>query len=140
MAETQIHSAFVAKTAEFDYPDAVAALENLVGREIWSGSARLTIGERGADGLAGAASFSGRLRTGSLLFPSLRVDVVVSPWSATRVEFGIRPLGRVGRLGSFRLGRFSGAAWPMVEALIDRVGESLSPPARPAVTLVPIAV
>jgi len=136
MVEAEIQSSFVARTVELDYADALGALGGLIGQEIRAGSARLNIEKRGTGGLSGAASFSGRLHTGSLLVPSVPVDVVVSPWSATRVEFGISPLGRVGDgSSSYRLHRFFDAAWPLVDAVIDQVTESLSPSARLAGSL-----
>ena len=97
MVDTQIRSTFVAATAEMDHAHAVKAIENLVGHEISAGAARLLIQGRNTRGMLGGVSFSGRLRTGSLLLPSVPVDVVVSPWSAVRTEIGIGPLGHYGR-------------------------------------------
>jgi hypothetical protein len=132
MLQTEIRSAFVARTAELDYADAVGVVESLVGQEIAAGSGRLTIGARVADRPGVGAAFSGRLHTGAFLVPPVPVEIMVSPWSATRVEFGIGPLGRLGRPGSYRLNRFFGAAWPLVDTLIDHVGDRLSDAAQQA--------
>lgn len=119
MIETPIRSTFVGQIAKIGFADAIDAADQLVGQEITAGSARLVIKERIGEGLAGAAWYSGLLRTGSKLIPSVRVDVVVSPWSNGRVEVGIRPLGRIGGVDSLRAGRFFAAAWAVLPVLID---------------------
>ncbi|HWE54213.1 MAG TPA: hypothetical protein VG435_01800 [Acidimicrobiales bacterium] len=117
MIETPIRSTFVGHTAQVGFADAVDAADRLIGTEISVGSARLLVKERIGEGLAGAAWYSGVLRTGSKLVPSVRVDVVVSPWSSGRVEIGIRPLGRLGGVESLRAGRFFHAAWALLPSL-----------------------
>jgi hypothetical protein len=126
MEETQIRTTFVALTGEFDFRDAVGGLEALSGQEITAGSARLTIGERvdGTENAFGSVGFTGRLHTGSALLPAITVDIVVTPWSATRTEIGVRPLGRPGWL---RTERFLRAAWPIVEALTAELQRHASP-------------
>ena len=121
MFDTQIHTTFVATGAEVARADAVEVLEGLVGDEIKAGSARLLIEAEGRPGAFDSVSWRARLRTGFVLSPSIPVEVVVTPWSASRTEIGISPLGRVGRPGSLRLSGFFRAAWPVVDALIQRV-------------------
>jgi hypothetical protein len=128
MEDTDIRTTFVALTGKFDHFDAVRDLETLAGHEITAGSARLAIGQRvgNGDDAFGYVGFEGHLHTGSALVPALKVEIVVTPWSSTRTEIGVRPLGRLGRL---RTDRFLRAAWPVVEALIAELQPHASPTA-----------
>ena len=128
MFETPIHSSFVSQVAEIGFADGADALEGLAGSRIGTGPVRLEVGERIGTGLAGAVWYSGVLRTGSLLIPSVKVDVVLSPWSAGRTEVGIRPLTRLGRFDSLRATRFFNAAWPVLGQLTARLGAT--PPVK----------
>lgn len=130
MAETSITSTYVSQVAPFGFADAVDAADHLAGSDITVGRARLEIKERTGEGLAGAVWYDGVLHTGSTLFPTVRVDVVVAPWSAGRTEVGLRPLTRIGHPDSFRANRFFDAAWnvlPELESAIQAVRTSETP-------------
>lgn len=117
----EIHSAFVSQVEKIGFADLAEAADELAGQEVTSGSARLSLRERCGNGLAGAVGFSGTLRTGSLLFPSVKVEVVVSPWSAGKSEIGIRPLARLGHTESFRANRFYNAARAILPDLVEEL-------------------
>lgn len=125
MIETQIRSTFVSQVAPLGFADVADAVEKLSGEEVETGRVRLSIQERIGEGLAGAVWYSGVLHTGSRLVPSVKVDVVVSPWSAGRTEIGLRPLSRIGQPSSFRANRFFDAAWAVLPELIDRIGAAV---------------
>lgn len=122
MSNGPITTTFVSQVARLGFADAVERADSLAGTEISNGSARLSVGERLGDGLAGAVWYSGVLRTGSVLLPLVRVDLVVTPWSAGRVEIGLRPLGRLGSPYSLRSARFFNAAWSVMPSLISALG------------------
>ena len=125
MLETPIESSYVSQVARIEFSDAAGAADDLTGQEISAGRVRLEIHQRVRDGVPGAVSYQGVLRTGSALIPSVKVDVVLSPWSADRTEIGIRPLSRLGRSDSFRANRFFDAAWSVLPVLVDRVESRL---------------
>jgi hypothetical protein len=133
MTNGSITTTFVSQVARLGFADALEQADSLIGHEVSNGSARLTIGERIGDGLAGAVWYSGVLRTGSPLLPSVRVDVVVTPWSAGRLEIGLRPLSRLGSASSVRANRFFSAAWRIMPSLVSALGAS-TVAERPAVT------
>ena len=138
MNSTPITTTFVSQVARIGFADALERADSLVGQELSNGHARLTIGSRIGDGLAGAVWYSGVLRTGSPLLPTVRVDVVITPWSAGRVEVGLRPLGRLGAANSIRSGRFFSAAWRIMPSLISALGaQAVSE--RPVVTPTAVA-
>lgn len=122
MTEATITSTFVSQVAPIGFADAAGSADRLEGSELSAGSARLQVKERIGAGLAGAAWYEGVLHTGSRLFPSVRVDIVVSPWSAGRSEIGLRPLTRIGRIDSFRANRFFAAAWAILPRLMEELG------------------
>jgi hypothetical protein len=128
MFDAPIQSTFVSQVADLGFADALDAAERLVGQEIAVGRARLDIRGRLGDGLAGAVWYAGTLRTGSSLIPSVRVDVVISPWSAGRIEVGIRPLSRIGGAESLRANRFFDAAWAVVPSLADQLAQLAEAP------------
>lgn len=133
MNNSRITTTFVSQVARLPFADAVDAADKLVGNELTSGSTRLTVGPRIGDGLAGAVWYSGTLRTGSALLPSVNVDIVVTPWSAGRVEIGIRPLGRLGGTQSLRSARFFNAAWTIMPLLTDELAAAVPAPVLVAV-------
>ena len=119
MTEARITSTFVSHVAPAGFADVVDAADRLAGSSIHAGGTELELRRRIGDGLAGAIWYEGVLKTGSPWFPTVRVDVVVSPWSAGRTEIGLRPLSRIGRADSFRAGRFFDAAWSILPALTE---------------------
>jgi hypothetical protein len=121
MTEAPITSTFVSHIAPVGFADAVDAADRLAGTEIAVGDARLEVKERIGSGLAGAVWYEGVVKTGSAFFPTVRVDIVVSPWSAGRTEIGLRPLSRIGRPDSFRANRFFDAAWGVLPRLAAAV-------------------
>ena len=136
MFDAPIQSTFVSQVAELGFADAVDATDRLIGHEVTVGRSRLSIQGRLGDGLAGAVWYAGTLRTGSSLLPSVRVDVVISPWSAGRIEVGIRPLSRIGRAESLRATRFFDAAWAVVPELADELTRVAEAPVAP---MLPVA-
>jgi hypothetical protein len=131
MHEAHITSTFTSQVAVQGFADVVDAADRMVGTTITAGRARLEIKERNGDGTAGAVWYDGVLRTGSVLVPSVRVDVVATPWSAGRTEIGVRPLSRLGRFDSLRTARFLNAAWAVLPELVAALGAA-SPVATPA--------
>ena len=129
MFEAPIQSTFVSQVAKLGFADATDAGDRMTGQEITASKARLEFGNRIGDGLGGAVWYAGVLRTGSPFIPAVRVDVVVSPWSAGRVEVGIRPLGRLGRGESIRANRFFDAAWAVLPELVAELGRVAERPA-----------
>jgi hypothetical protein len=137
MSNPRITTSFVSQVSRLPFADALEAADGLAGREVTAGNVKLSIGDRIGDGLAGAVWYSGVLRTGSPILPSVRVDLVLTPWSAGRVEVGIRPLGRLGVAQSLRATRFFNAAWSVMPALVSALSTTVVPvpvpvPARAA--------
>ena len=122
----EIQSAFVSQVEPVEFGELADAVEVLSGQEITSGRSRLQINDRSGAGLAGAVYYRGTLRTASMLIPTVKVEIVVSPWSSTKSEIGIRPLTNLGRFDSMRSNRFYSAARAVVEALFDQVFTDLS--------------
>jgi hypothetical protein len=140
MGEPPVTTSFVSQVAPVAFADAVDVADVLAGRELTAGSARLAVGRRIGDGLAGAVWYEGTLHTGSVLLPATRVDIVVSPWSAGRVEVGIRPLRRLGGPHSLRAARFFRAAWAVLPELIATLSATAPATApAPAAAAVPAA-
>ena len=117
----EIHSAFVSQVEPLGFADLADAVAELPGQDIAAGRARLSIRERSGTGLAGAVCYRGTLRTGSIVIPSVKVEVVVSPWSAGKSEIGIRPLANLGRTDSIRANRFYDAARSVLPALVGEL-------------------
>lgn len=122
MGEAPITSTFVSQVVPVGFADAADAADRLTGARVEAGRASLEFKGRIGHGLAGAVWYEGVLRTGHSLFPTVRVDIVVSPWSAGRTEIGLRPLTRIGRPDSFRANRFFAAAWDVLPRLLEQVG------------------
>lgn len=117
----EIHSAFVSQVAPVGFADLAVAFDQLAGTEISAGKARLQIQGRTGSGFAQTVYYRGVLRTGSRLVPSVKVEIVVSPWSASRSEIGLRPLTHLGHFDSLRSNRFYQAARTVLSAVFDRV-------------------
>ena len=121
MIEARISSTFVSQVAPVGFADAADAVERLSGLEVEAGRVRLQVQERIGEGLAGAVWYSGVLHSGSRLTPAVKVDIVVSPWSAGRTEIGLRPLSRIGQPTSLRARRFFDSAWTALPELVDQI-------------------
>ena len=132
MTEAPITSSFVSHVAPVGFADAVDSADRLSGSVVTAGHGRLEIHQRIGNGFAGSVWYEGVLKTGSAWFPTVRVDIVVSPWSAGRTEIGLRPLSRIGRPDSLRASRFFDAAWAILPALSEAV-------AAPQATEAPVA-
>lgn len=113
----QIHSAVVPELVPIGFADLAEAAERLPGTSLEEGGIRLKVGTRAGSGLAGALRFNGSLRT-SVLSPAMKVEVVVSPWSAGLSEVAIHPMTSIGSLSSLRAKRFFKAALAILPALI----------------------
>ena len=121
----EINSAFVSQVEPTEFGRLLEAFDALAGQEVASGRARLQIAERSGTGFAGAVCYGGTLRTGSPLVPSVKVEIVVSPWSSARSEIGIRPLTNLGRFDSLRSNRFYSAARAVLQTLFDKLVSDL---------------
>jgi len=128
MSDGPVVSSFVSQVTEVGFADASEGIEHLQGQTVVSGRARLEIGERVGDGLAGGSSYAGVLHTGSGLTRTVPVDIVVTPWSPGWTEIGLRPLGRIGGIESGRARRFYGAADAALSELVDRLVSSAAAP------------
>ena len=116
-----IRSAVVSQVVPVGFADLAQAAELLPGAEITEGRMRLKVGSGVGSGLAGAVRFAGTLRT-SALVPPVKVEVVVSPWSAGHSEVALHPVTNLRRLDSLRAERFYKAALSILPALIERLG------------------
>ncbi|HUJ67603.1 MAG TPA: hypothetical protein VLX59_18805 [Acidimicrobiales bacterium] len=130
-----VYSAVVSETVEAGFADLAQAAGHLPGQEVKQDRTSLTVHGPLDPGLAGAIRFSGTLRTSSPLLPSVKVEVVVSPWSAGRSEVAIHPLTHLGDLESFRARRFFNAARSILPLVIDRLSAEL-----PVETPVPLGL
>jgi hypothetical protein len=117
----KIYSAVVSQVVPVGFDDLARAAEKLAGQEITQDRARLQVQGHAGPGLAGAIRLGGTLRTTSPLLPTIKVEVVVSPWSAERSEVAIHPLTKLGQFDSLRSHRFFKAARSVLPAVIDRL-------------------
>jgi hypothetical protein len=127
----KIYSAVVSQVVPVRFADLAQAAETLPGLEFSEDRARLQIHGSAGAGLAGAVRYRATLRTTAALLPPMKVEVVVSPWSAGRSEVAIQPLTRLGQLDSLRSHRFFKAARAVLPAVIDRLSTDV-PVAAPA--------
>lgn len=118
-----IRSAVVSQVVPVGFADLAEAADLLPGVEVTRGRTRLRVETPLGTGLAGAVRFGGSLRSSALL-PSIRVEVVVSPWSAGHSEVAIHPVTNLRRLDSQRAERFYRAALSVLPVLIDRLGSA----------------
>lgn len=121
MSQTAVQT-FVGSTIALGYADAAEAAERLPGRDIAAGSAHLVLGDGPAESLGSTLTLQGVLHTGSPLVRPVRVELVLSPWSASRTEVGIRPSSKLGHTESVRTRRYLDAAWTVLPRLIDALG------------------
>jgi hypothetical protein len=117
----KVYSPVVSEVMPVGFAALAPAVDVLSGQELIGGAAQLNIHRPVGTGVAGGIRFGGTLRTTSVLFPSLKVEVVVSPWSAGRSEVAIHPVTNLGHLDSFRATRFYTAARSILPAVIDRL-------------------
>lgn len=116
-----IYSSVFSEVLPVGFADLAQAADELPGKEITKDRTRLQIHGPVGTGIAGALRFGGTLRTSSALIPSVKVEVVVSPWSAGRSEVAIHPMTNLGQLDSLRTKRFFKAARSILPVLVDRL-------------------
>lgn len=131
----EIHSAFVSQVAPVEFVALSEGVDRLAGSRIVAGKAKLEIHERTDTGFVGAVYYRGVLRTGSAIIPTVKVEIVVSPWSSTRSEIGLRPLTGLGHFDSLRSNRFYNAARETLAALFDEVLATLPSDEAPELVL-----
>jgi hypothetical protein len=119
-----VYSAVVSQVVPGEFGDLAQAAEQLPGQEFTTDRARLAVGASVGPGLAGAIRFGGTLKTSTVL-PSLKVEVVVSPWSANHSEVAIQPITNLGRFDSLRARRFFKAAASILPMVIDHLAAEL---------------
>jgi hypothetical protein len=130
-----VYTPVVSEVVPVGFADLAQAAGELPGQELNSGSARLNVNRLVGTGLAGGIRFGGTLRTSSGLFPSIKVEVVVTPWSASRSEVAIHPMTNLGHLDSLRANRFYKAARSILPVVIDRLDAALPAEAPAALKL-----
>jgi hypothetical protein len=129
----KVFSPVVSEVIPLGFTDLVPAVDVLSGQKLSAGSAGLSVGRPVGTGVAGGIRFGGTLRTTSALFPSWKVELVVSPWSAGRSEVAILPITNLGHLDSLRANRFYAAARSILPVVIDRLTAGV--PAEAPITL-----
>jgi hypothetical protein len=130
----KVYSPVVSQLVPVGFADLALAAEELPGQEITQDQARLKVHGLIGPGLAGAMRYSGTLHPSSVFLPSVRVEVVVSPWSASRSEVAIHPITNLGHLDSLRANRFYKAAGSILPLVIDHLKAEL-PAEAPALKL-----
>jgi hypothetical protein len=128
-----VYSPVVSQVVPAGFAELAQGAAGLPGRELTQDRARLIVHGRVGTGLAGAVRYAGTLHTTSAPLPPVKVEVVVSPWSADRSEVAIQPITRLGHLESRRANRFYQAARAVLPVLIDRLTAEL--PAEAPVAL-----
>ena len=116
----KIHSAVVSQVVPVAFAGLAQAAEELPGQEFGDDRTRLKVQSFVGAGFAGAIRFGGTLRTLPLL-PSVKVEVVISPWSVGRTEVAIHPMTPLGGFESFRSTRFFNATRSILPLVIDRL-------------------
>lgn len=117
----EIHSSVVPQVVPVGFADLAQAADRLPGTALTAGDTRLEVEGRAGVGLADAVRYTGTLRTSALL-PAMKVEVVVSPWSAGKSEVAIHPVTNLRRLDSLRAKRFFRAALSVLPVLVERLG------------------
>jgi hypothetical protein len=129
----KFHSAVVSQVVPVGFAGLAQAAGQLPGQEFSEDRIRLKVHGRAGTGLAGAMRFAGTLRTTSSLLPSMKVEVVVSPWSADRSEVAIHPITNLGSFDSLRANRFFKAADSILPFVIDRLRTEVPVEEAPAI-------
>jgi hypothetical protein len=126
----KVNSAVVSQVVPVGFADLAHAADELPGQEVLEDRIRLKVHTRVGTGIAGAVRFAGTLRTTAAPLPTVKVEVVVSPWSAGQSEVAIYPVTRLGQYDSFRANRFFEAARSILPAVIERLDAALPVEAR----------
>lgn len=121
----KVYSAVVSQVVPLGFAALAQSAGELTGQELTVDRIRLKVHDGAGDGLDGAIRYAATLRTASALLPSIKVEVVISPWSADRSEVAIHPMTHLGRSGSLRANRFFDAARAILPAVIDRLNAGL---------------
>ena len=106
----KVYSPVVSQVVPVGFAELAQAADGLPGQELTQDQARLKVHDLIGPGLAGAIRYGGTLRTTPALLHTVKVEVVVSPWSAGRSEVAIHPITNLGHLDSGRANRFYQAA------------------------------
>jgi hypothetical protein len=120
----KVYSPVVSQVVPVAFADLAPWADQLPGQELAGDQARLQLHGRIGPGLAGAVRYSGSLRTAGLL-PSMKVELVVSPWSAGRSEIAIHPIANIAQLDSLRSKRFLKAAKAVLPSVVDHLNAEL---------------
>jgi hypothetical protein len=130
----KVYSPVVSQVVPVAFADLAPWVDQLPGQELAGDQARLQLHGRIGTGLAGAVRYAGSLRTGGPL-PSMKVELVVSPWSAGKSEVAIHPITNLGQLDSLRSRRFLKAARALLLVVIDHVNTEVPQEAPAALQL-----
>ena len=117
MSYTQV----VSQVVPVGFADLAGAADELSGWETAGGPAHLQVHGPARNPVPGVVRLEGTLRTGSMLLPRVKVEIVVSPWSAGRSDVAIHPITHLGRVDSMRANRFFAAARSVLPAVIDHL-------------------
>ena len=120
-----VYTPVVSQVVPVGFADLTHAADKLPGQELTHDQARLNVHGLIGPGLAGAIRYGGTLHTTGGLLPSIKVEVVVSPWSAGRSEVAIHPISNLGRLDSRRANRFYQAARLILPLVMDQLHSEL---------------
>jgi hypothetical protein len=121
----KFYSAVVSQVVPQPFAALAEQTGELPGQELTADRFRLKVHDRVGDGLDGAVRYAATLRTASVLLPPIKVEVVISPWSADQSDVAIHPMTNLGRSGSLRANRFFEAARTILPAVIDRLSAGL---------------
>jgi hypothetical protein len=120
-----VYSLVVSQVVPLGFADLAQTGDELSDQELTEDRVRLKIhGPVGAS-LAGAIRFAGTLRTTPAVLPAMKVEVVVSPWSAGQSEVAIHPMTNLGQPTSLRAKRFAKAARSILPVVLDRLEAAL---------------
>jgi hypothetical protein len=117
----EVHSPVVSQLVPVGFADIAHAADKLPGQKLSEDRIRLKVHGRVGTGLPGAIRYAGTLWTTSAPFPAMKVEVVVSPWSASQSEVAVHPITNLGQFDSLRASRFFKAAYSMLPVVIDRL-------------------
>lgn len=127
-----IQSAVVSQVVPVGFADLAQAADELPGEELADDRVHLHVLGRLGSGQLGAVRFAGTLRAAPTVIPPMKVEVIVSPWSANRSEVAIRPLTNIGEFDSLRANRFFNAAHSILPTVIEHLTEEAPAEVRAA--------